>query len=140
MNDIEYWIKDNQHKCLANATKVTEYEKQLELGHLCFCGHGQETVWYRSSSDKPAGPWDHTARKMTQKIEEASHPIFHCAEPFLQGDLKSKKGMQTIPFQSTTQTTTTIIRTILACNRSCIYDAVCVWFSSVPSKQRSWSS
>ena len=45
------------------------------------------------------------ARRMTQKFEEeASHPIFCCAEPFLQGDLKSKKDKETIHFQCTTQT------------------------------------
>ena len=40
------------------------------------------------------------ARKMTQKFEEASHPIFCCAEPFLKRDLKSKKGKETIHFES----------------------------------------
>ena len=33
---------------------------------------------------------------MTQEFEEAPHPIFYCAEPFLKGDLKSKKARDTI--------------------------------------------
>ena len=48
---------------------------------------------------------------MTQEFEEAPHPIFYCAEPFLKGDLKSKKARDTIHSQSTTQTKTIISRT-----------------------------
>ena len=80
-NDIEYWVKDNQQECLANATDSTEYAKQFKLGHWCSCGLGQEKVWYRTCSNKPNGAWDQIARKMTQKFEEASHPIFSCGEP-----------------------------------------------------------
>ena len=36
---------------------------------------------------------------MTCNFEEPPHPIFYCAEPFLKGDLKSKKGKQTKHFQ-----------------------------------------
>ena len=50
------------------------------------------TVWYRTSLDKPAGECYRIAWKMTQKFEEASHPIFHCAEPFLKGDLQIRGG------------------------------------------------
>ena len=35
-NDIIYWIKVNQQKCLANATEHTEHEKQCELVHWRF--------------------------------------------------------------------------------------------------------
>ena len=38
--------------------------------------------------------------------------MFECAEPFLKGDLKPKKGKETIHFQSTTQTKTIIIAII----------------------------
>ena len=72
----------------------------------CFCGLGQERVGYRASSDKPAGEWDRIAKEMTEKFEETSQPMFHCAEPFLKGDLKSKNGKETIHCQSTTQTKT----------------------------------
>ena len=47
---------------------------------------------------------------MTQKFEETAHPIFCCSEPPLKGDLKSKKGKETIHCQSTTQTHTIIFR------------------------------
>ena len=49
-----------------------------------------------------------------------------CSEPFFKRDLMSKKGQQTVHFQSMTQTKTIIIRTILGCNQSCIHAAVCV--------------
>ena len=65
---------------------------------------------------------------MTQKIEEASHPIFYCAEPLLKRDVKSMKGKGTFHLQSLTQTKTIIVRTNLACNQLCIYAAVCAWF------------
>ena len=45
-------------------------------------------------------------RSIPQKFKEASHPKFDCGELFLKGDLKSKKGRQTIHFQRTTQTKT----------------------------------
>ena len=45
-NDIAYWNKDNLQRCLTNAKDVTEYAKQFELGHWCFCGLGREKVWY----------------------------------------------------------------------------------------------
>ena len=67
---IEHWIKDNQQKCLANATEVTEYAKHFKLSHRRFCGLGQ---WYRN---KTYGAWAQIARKMTHKFEETSHPIF----------------------------------------------------------------
>ena len=79
-----------------------------------------------TSSDQPAGEWNRVARKMTQRFEETPHPIFCCAELFLKGDLKSKKGKKTIHFQSTSPTKTLVIRTIFACNQLCIYAAVCV--------------
>ena len=78
--------------------------------------------------NKPNGAWDHVARKMTQKFEEASHAFFDRAEPFSNGDLKSEKGKQTILFQSTTQTKTIFIRTVLASNQLCNDAAVCDWF------------
>ena len=65
-NDIEHWIEDNQQTCLANATEVTAYAKQFQLGHWCFSGLGQEHVWYRTCSNKPNGAWDPIDRKMTQ--------------------------------------------------------------------------
>ena len=40
-NDVECRIKDHQQTCLANATEFTEYAKQFELGHSCFCGPRQ---------------------------------------------------------------------------------------------------
>ena len=52
-------------------------------------------------------------QEMTCNFEELPHPIFYCADPFLKGDLKSKKGKQTINIHS-----------ILACNQFCIYAAV----------------
>ena len=41
-NEIEYWIKDNQQTCLANATGVTKFAKQFKLSHLYFGGLGEE--------------------------------------------------------------------------------------------------
>ena len=90
-----------------------------------FCGFGQERVWYRTSSDTPTGEWDRIASKMTQKFEEASHPIFHYAEPLLKGDVKSNEGKAII------------IRTIFQFG---IYAAVCVWLDQDNKKQRSLSS
>ena len=87
--------------------------KAIPVGSLWFCGLGQEREWCRTSSD--------IARKITQKFEEASHPTFYCAEPFLKGDLKSKKGKETIHFQSTTRTKTSVIRFIFERNQLCIY-------------------
>ena len=69
----------------------------------CFCVTGHEKVWYLSWSNRPNGAWDRIARETTLKFEEASHPIFNCSEPSSKGDLKSKKGKQTIHFLSTTQ-------------------------------------
>ena len=65
---------------------------------------------------------------MTEVCREASQSIFCCAELFPKKDLKSKKGRQTIHSQCTTRTNTIFIRSILACNRSCIYAAMCDWF------------
>ena len=90
-NDIEWWTKDYERTFLENATEVTEYAKQLKLGHWCFCGFGEERVWYCASSDKPSGARDRIAGNMTQKFAEASHPIFSFAEPFVKRDLKSKE-------------------------------------------------
>ena len=39
-------------KCLANEADVTEYAKQIKLGHWCCCGPGHRKVWYRSCSNK----------------------------------------------------------------------------------------
>ena len=33
-------------KILENAREVTEYAKHFQLSHWCFCGLGQERVWY----------------------------------------------------------------------------------------------
>ena len=41
--------------------------------------------------------------EMTQ-CGEASRPIFHCAELFSKGDLKSKRSKETVLFESTTDT------------------------------------
>ena len=95
-NEIEWSKRGNEKKCLENAKEVTEHAKQFQSGHWCFCGLGQERVWHRTSSDTPTRKRDRIARKMTQKFEDASHPIFYCAEPFWKGDFKSKKGKETI--------------------------------------------
>ena len=92
-NDIDYEIKDNQQKHVSQTQqRLLECAKQFKLGHRCFFGFGQEKVWYRKCTNKTNGAWDHTARKMSQKFEEVSHPILECAEPFLKVDLRSKKG------------------------------------------------
>ena len=54
----------------------------------------KKRVWYRTCPNKPAGECGRIARKMTQKFEEASHPMFDCAEPFLKGDIKFKFGFR----------------------------------------------
>ena len=82
-----------------------------------FYGLGQEKVWYRSFLDKPNGAWDHTAKKMSQKFAEASHPGFFCAEPLSKGDSFSEYGSNKI----------IVVRTILARSKFCIYTAKCVW-------------
>ena len=41
-------------------------------------------VWYRTCSSKPSAAGDHIARKMTQKFEEASHPMFFLCWPILE--------------------------------------------------------
>ena len=84
--------------------EVTEDAKHFQLGHWCFCGPRKARVWCWTSSGTPAREWDRTTRKMTQKSEEASHPIFSCADPFLKRDLKSNWGKETFHFQRTTQT------------------------------------
>ena len=61
-NDFENEEPSNDQKCLENAKEVTQYAKQFQYGHWCFCGHGQERVWYRKSLDTPAGDWDRIAR------------------------------------------------------------------------------
>ena len=107
--------------------QVTEDTKQCKLRHWCFCGPGQEEYGI-ACSNKPNGAWDRIARETTQIFEEASHPIFHCAELFSTGDVMSKRSRQTVHFQSTTQTKTIIFHTFLACSQLCIYAAVCDWF------------
>ena len=67
-NDIEYWIKDSEETCLANGKEVTEYARQLRFCHCCFCGRGQEKVWYRTCTSKPNGAWDHIARRNDTEI------------------------------------------------------------------------
>ena len=62
---------------------------------------------------------------MTQKCEEASHPMFFCAELFPKWDLKSQ----------TTQTKTIIIRSVLACNQLCNLAAACDWFDQYNRNQ-----
>ena len=53
-------------------------------------------------------------QEMKQTSEAASHPIFFCVGPFAKGDLKCKeKSRQALHLQSTTQTKTIIIRTML---------------------------
>ena len=42
LNDFKYRIKINEQRCSANATEVTEYVNQFELGRWCVCGFGQE--------------------------------------------------------------------------------------------------
>ena len=90
----------------------------------CFCVPRQEKVWYHSCSNRPNGVWDRIAKEMTLKFEEASHPIFYCSEPLSEGDLKSKKGKQTIHFLSTIQRNKSSF-IVLACNQLCICVAVC---------------
>ena len=107
---IEYWIKDNQQTCLAEKNRGYRKRGQLKPGHWCFCGPGQHKVWCRSCPHKPNGAWDHIARKMAQTFEKAPRTLY-CAEPFSKGDVKSKKGRETIHFQSTAQTKTMVIRT-----------------------------
>ena len=55
-----------------------------------------ERVWYRKSSDKPDEACDRIAKKMTQKVEEASHK-----------EISSRRwASRPFTFQSTTQTMT----------------------------------
>ena len=70
-------------------------------------------MWYRWSMDGVtlAGKCHRSLKKLLSK-----------------GDLKFKKGKQTIHFHSTTQTNTFIIRTILERFQLCIHAAVCVLF------------
>ena len=124
-NDMEYCNAGDLLNCLENAREVTEYAEQFQLGHWCFYGPGQESVLFRTSSDKPAGKWHRISMTMTQDLEGAKHPILFCAEPFLKAALKYKKGKPAIHFQSTTQTKTVIICTLPACTQLCIYVAVC---------------
>ena len=135
-NDVEYWIKDHQQTCLANATEFTEYAKQFKLGHWCFCGPGQEKVRYRTCPNTANGAWDRIARKMTQKFEESPHPKFYCAEPFLKGDLKFKQGKQTplSEYDSNKDRTILGMQSVMHARRS-----VCLAWSA-QSKQRSSSS
>ena len=55
--------------------------------------------------------------EMIQKFEEASHPIFVVLNFFRKEISSPTKGEQTIHFQSTTQTQTIVIRTVLACSQ-----------------------
>ena len=118
VNDVECQKPGNGQTCFENAKEVTEYAKQFQLGRWCFCGLGHERV----------APYERrsTTRKMKEE-SEASYNKKLGAEPFLKGDLKSKKCKETIHSQRTIKHRI-IVRNILACNRFCIYAAVCVWF------------
>ena len=111
---------------LASATEVTECAKHLRFGHWCFFGRKQAKVWYPSCSIKPNGAWDRIARQLPQKFEEASHPIFYSVELFSKGDLNSKKGKQTIHFQSTTQTKKPSSIVLFWCAIKCAFTPPCV--------------
>ena len=67
-NDIEYWIKDTEETCLADGKEVTENARQLRFCHCCFCGRGQEKVWYRTCTSKSNGAWDHIVMKNDTEI------------------------------------------------------------------------
>ena len=125
----EYWKrKRSDRTCKATS----------RLGHWCFCGFGQEKVWCRASSDKPAGEWDRFARKMIQKFEEATQPT-PTFESRSTEDPKSKKDKGTAHCQFTTQTWTKIL-SALSGTHSLLHvrRSVClVW--SEHEKQRSSS-
>ena len=125
VRDIEWWTQNNLRTCLADVTEATEYANLFKLGNWCFCRSGQENVWYRSCSNKHNGAWERIVRNMIQTFEETSHPIFSGAQPFSKGDVKSKKGMQTIHHQSTTKTKDIIFRIIFGMHWVI---AECDWF------------
>ena len=116
-NDIAYRKPGNEQKCFENATEVTEYAKQFQLGHWCFCGFGRDSGTVRARTHQ-AGEWDRISWKM--KFEGTSHPTSYFDESNLKGDLKSQTGKETIHVQSTTDTKAIVIRTFCACNPLCL--------------------
>ena len=65
-NDIEFRKPCNDQTCL-DAKEVTEYARVFQVNQWCFCGPGQESVWYHTSSDHPAGQ---TSRRMGSRRQE----------------------------------------------------------------------
>ena len=82
---------------------------------------------YRARSDQPAGERDRIGRKMTQKFEKTTHQVIYCAEPLVKGDLKSKKGMETIPLSEYDPDKDSHHSYSFTCNQLRIYAAVCVF-------------
>ena len=106
-NDTEHGIKDNQLHMSRKRNRSYRMRQAIQVRLLVFL-----STW--------------TRKNMVSYLLKR----FYCAEPFLEGDFKSKKGKQTIHFQSSTQAKTMIIRTLLLCNQFCIPagECVCVWF------------
>ena len=76
--DVEHWIKDNQQKCVTNATDVTGIREAIQVRSLVFLvDTEQETAWYRTCPNKPNGAWDHVAAFLGLEISsprKASRP------------------------------------------------------------------
>ena len=97
-NDIEKKKPGNERTCLETAKRSPNMQSHSSEVIGVSVDLDRKRVWYRTCPNKPAGEWGRIARKMTQKFEEASRPIFDCAQPFLKGDIKSTKCKQTISF------------------------------------------
>ena len=59
-NDIDWWMRANREKCIANAHRVSEYARKSrkDVGHFWWPGSRSEKKWYGTHVTKPDGEWD----------------------------------------------------------------------------------
>ena len=90
-DDIEWWTTDSEQTCIANATEVTEYTKQFKLGHWCFSVHQVKKKYGIVVLEQ-------TERSVGSHCQKNEHR--YLKKLHSNGDLKPKKGTQTIVFFS----------------------------------------
>ena len=97
-HDNDWRKRGNSENCIANAHRVTEYDRRFTRGHWSFLGCGSAKKWYVTHVSKPDGEWDKTAADMMLNF---GHPFFRATSASERGELKSKgKGVKSIHFNS----------------------------------------
>ena len=53
LDDIEWWTRQNESKCLRNAVEVANYPRNLAHGRWSSLGPREDETWNGTSNDKP---------------------------------------------------------------------------------------